>query len=554
MLLLPWLLPKPLRLVAILELVQENMLQMTVESTQSEGFCPDCNTPSSHVQGHYHRWPADLPCGGLVIRLQLQVRRFWCQNGACPRQTFGERFPQFLEPYQRQTRRWQQAVRTVGYALGGEAGARLAGALGMRISADTILRQLRRQAPAPFSPPRVLGIDDFALRRGQCYGTLLVDLERRCPVDLLPDRQAETLAAWLSQQPHLEIISRDRAGAYAEGARQGAPQAMQVADRWHLLKNLQEMLERVLTRYHPAIRQVTLTLATTPGLPMADGSSIEAVPVAPGAVTRGQREQTSRRERRLARYSEVISLHQAGLPVRAIAQRLRRHRRTVRRFIRADGFPERAAPRSRPSQLDGDRGYLRQRWEAGCHNATRLWRELRTPGFHGCRTSVNQAIQPWRRELPDRCQRFSENPLQPRQRPLPIPSPRRVSGWLLEWGQAADEDTPTYQQAFVERLCAEHPPIQTARGLAREFVHLLNAQQGQGLSSWLEQALQSGLPEVKGFAQGLQQDQAAVAAALISPWSNGQVEGQINRLKTIKRQMYGRANFDLLRLRTLPAA
>jgi transposase len=558
MFLLSWLLPKTLRLVTTAESVQEDTLQVTVASTQSAVSCPDCGTPSSHVHGHYVRWPTDLPWGGLAIRLQVPVRRFSCRNKACPRQTFGERFPTVLEPHQRQTRRLQQALRAIGYALGGEAGARLAGTLGMAISSDTILRQLRRLVPAPLSSPRVLGIDDFAFKRGQRYGTLLVDLERRQPVDLLPDRQAETVAAWLSGHPGIEIISRDRAGAYAEGARLGAPQAVQVADRWHLLKNVREALERLLTRYHPAIRQAAMSVATTLGerpVGTSEAAPLRADPaVTPVPLTRRQGEQAARRERRLARYQEVMRLHQEGLPVRAIAQRLGMHRRTVRLFIRAGGFPERATPPGRPSQLDGYRGYLRQRWEAGCHNATGLWRELRAQGFQGCRTLVNRAIQPWRRPRPDQSPRASKSPAPPTSRSLAIPSPRQVSGWLLELAKAADEDTQAYQQAFVERLCEENPPIKTAQELACEFVRLIKERQALRFPGWLEQALHSGVSELEGLARGLQHDQAAVRAALTEPWSNGQVEGQINRLKCLKRQMYGRASFDLLRLRVLRAA
>jgi transposase len=402
-----------------------------------------------------------------------------------------------------------------------------------------------------------LGIDDFAFKRGQRYGTLLVDLERRQPVDLLPDRQAETVAAWLSHHPGIEIISRDRAGAYAEGARLGTAQAMQVADRWHLLKNIRETLERLLTRDHHAIRQAAMRVATRPGTPAAGAGTPEAATLAtavtPVSLTRAQREQATRRERRLARYHEVVRLHQDGLPVRTIAQRLRMHRRTVRLFIRTGGFPERATPAARPSQLDGYREYLRQRWEAGCHNATVLWRELRAQGFRGCRTLVNRAIQPWRPASSHGGRRASR-PSPSRSPALPIPSPRQVSGWLLDLDRAADEDTQAHRQALVEQLCEANPAIKTAQGLANTFVRLLKDHQGPAFPGWLEQALHSGLPEVQGFARGLQHEQAAVLAALTEPWSNGQVEGQINRLKCLKRQMYGRANFDLLRLRTLRAA
>lgn len=318
------------------------VLTITLTATAPVACCPLCATPSSRVHSQYQRHPTDLPWGSFILRLVLCARRFRCPVRDCPRRIFTERLPHLLRPYARRTARAQDIVRAVALALGGEAGARLIARLHLRLSASTLRRLIRRlETPVP-TPPRVIGVDDFALRRRQRYGTVIADLEEHKIIDLLPDRTAPTLAAWLRQQPQIEIVSRDRATEYARGITEGAPQAVQVADRWHVLRNLREATERVLDAQRAQWQDITLPEAT------------DRVP----PVRRSRHEQVARqarREQRRERYAAVRALHAQGMPLLQIARRLQMGRATVRRYVTADVFPERApsAPTQPPPPLCG---------------------------------------------------------------------------------------------------------------------------------------------------------------------------------------------------------
>jgi transposase len=234
--------------------LRSDQISATLIAAQPCSPCPACGYRSQQVHSRYQRTVMDLPWGRFTVRLQLSARKFFCRVPTCPRRIFTERLPEVVAPYARRTTRLVEVLRLLGFALGGEAGARLVARLGMAVSPATLLRLVRRASLADRLTPRVLGVDDWAFRKGHRYGTILVDLEQRRIIELLPDRKAESLARWLDEHPGVQIITRDRAQVYAEGARQGAPQATQVADCWHLLKNLGEALERYLLHHRQAIK------------------------------------------------------------------------------------------------------------------------------------------------------------------------------------------------------------------------------------------------------------------------------------------------------------
>jgi transposase len=448
-------------------------------------------------------------------------------------------------------------LEAIGFALGGRPAARLLPPLALRQSPQTLLR-LVRAAPEPGRPaPRVLGIDDWALKRGRTYGTLLIDLERHCPVDVLPDRTAATAAAWLRShggpQGQIEVIARDRAGAYAEGARQGAPRATKVADRWHLLKNLGDAVERLLTRYHRALQDAARPLAGSQVAPLvpAAGASRAIAPTdpPPPPVRRHVQEQQARRARRLTRYEAVRALRAQGASMRAIAQQLGLARGTVHRYLRAETFPEQQ-PRPRRTLLTPFQPYLRARWEVGDRNAAVLWRDLRARGFTGGKTGVRDLVARWRAAAGEPAPTAPRLPAPagpPTAPDAPRHSTREVTWLLLRRPEALD----AAELAYLQALFAHHPALGVAHGLAQDFLTIVRQRQEQALAAWVAVATASALPELRSFATGLLRDWAAVRAALTEPWSSGQVEGQVNRLKVLKRQMYGRANVDLLRKRVL---
>ena len=471
------------------------------------------------------------------MTVQVRARRLHCANPCCSRRTFAERLTDIALSGARRTTRLRDLQRHLGLALGGEAGARLARRLAMPTSADTLLRLVGSTSTEAMPPaPRVLGVDDWAWRRGHRYGTILVDLERNQVVDLLPDRQAGTLAAWLQHHPGVEIVARDRAGAYADGISQGAPEAVQVSDRWHLLRNLGEAVRAVVDRHHAdarrAARQVTRDLAAA-----AHAAVVTAAE--PGAAERRRRDALARRQ---ARYEEAARLREAGLPLRRIAGLLGAERKTVRRWLRAGHAPLWRKP-PRGSMLDPHRAQLDRRWAEGCRNAAQLWRELVAGGFAGRSSLVRAWAGQRRRAEPD----HTRPPTTADGSMWRPPSGHRVAHLLM-----AEADTlPSAERAFVTLLLAAAPELAQAIAVAKRLSRVLRCQSEEGLAEVLAAA--SGTP-LAGFAAGLGKDRQAVQAALELPWTTSPVEGQISRLKMLKRTMYGRAGFPLLRQRVLHAA
>jgi transposase len=520
---------------------------ITLSAMAADCRCPQCGIRSTRIHSRQVRTIADLPACGRPMCLRVRVRRFLCVGPDCPQQTFAQPLAGLARRHGRKTCRLAEALTELVFATGGEAGGRLAARLAMPASADTLLR-LARRAPLPAAGAvRVLGVDDWAFRRGQHYGTILCDLESGRPVDLLNQRSSEALANWLGQHPEVLWISRDRGMEYARGAGIGAPRAAQIADRFHLWQNLSDALIKALDRRHLLLSDAarSLTRASTPAASCGPLSA------------RAQRK-SQRRCRRLGRYEQVKRMADQGLSLRQIAAELKIHRNTVRRLVRAQSFPEPCTPAKRAGPLDPFVDYLQDRWGQGCHAVPQLYRELKSRGFGGSVHMVRRHVAVWRKtsDTPS-TPTVPSTPNAPTPSAAPPlsarpwrPSARNVA-WLLL--QPAKTRSPR-QQALLDGLDRRWPQLAENMTLIHQFASVLSGHEPADLEAWVQLAHEPAIePELQRFADGLRQDWPAVVQAVCQPWSNGPVEGQVNRLKLIKRQMYGRANFDLLRARVLRA-
>ncbi|MEO8397475.1 MAG: ISL3 family transposase [Chloroflexota bacterium] len=528
----------------------DDRLIISAAAKSCRARCPDCQVMSRAIHSHYLRSPRDLPVSGKRVRLVLAVRRFRCRNAACSRTIFCERLPRVVAVSAQQSVRLATALEKLSLALGGQAGARQSAWLGIPTSPSTLLRSLRRYEVPALPTPRVLGVDDFALRRGRVYGTLLVDGETHRPVDLIRERTAEALCTWLQAHPGVEVITRDRSTEYSRGATLGAPTARQVADRRHLLVNLREALERVLDRLRTEIQA---SLLRTPTQALVSSMTIYDRERRRG--TQDQTKQQASRARRYALYAQVKALQTQGRAILQIARELNISRQTVRKYMASDLFPDYPHTKRQKSMLDPYVTYLQQRWNAGCHNTQQLWRELQSQGFSGSSRSVWQWAALRRPPLPAQLGRPPARPVEvftpptPQLTPASLPASRRLVWFLLLPSSELDE-----QQQHLRAHLRQLPQIQQAFALAHQFLAMVRQRMPTVLAPWIEACRSSGIAELKSFAEGLLRDFPIIHAALELPYSNGLTEGHVNRLKTIKRMMYGRASFDVLRRRVLAAA
>ena len=450
--------------------------------------CPDCFGSRVSYHSRYRRRLRDLPWHDKAVRIHFQARRFRCRNIQCERKIFAEQMSRVAAPRARETARLCEIVGLIGYALGGLPGSRLLSRLGMPSSDDTVLRRVKapRRRSEEATKVRVLGVDDWAWRKQQRYGTMLMDLEQRQVIDLLPVRSAESFADWLRNHPEVELISRDRSGLYADGGRQGAPAAAQITDRYHLMANLSEAVERDIQHLQGKARTA-----------LAEQASPEQRKKGK-TLTWIEARRRRCRQARYERYLAVIELDRQGYTQLAIAERMGMGAETVARWLRAPAFPER--------RIRSDRGRDQARFlhdqERGMNPS-----QLRTHYSSG-----------------------------------------RIAALLMKVPPQLTTAQRRHLGAFL-RFC---PQAHRLRQLAFQFRALVRWRRAGKLTSWLERATTSGFHGVAQFAKTLSRDLQSIELAIETPWSNGPLEGHINRLKAIKRQMYGRAGFELLRARVLP--
>jgi len=524
---------------------ENQQVTLMLRSTQVVAHCPVCNCPSQRVHSHYERTLKDLPVTQLGLTILLTVGKFFCTNDTCARQIFTERLPGVVAPWARRTLRYTDDLKALGLALGGAAAARLSAQIGYEQSRNSFLR-LVMSLPLPVvETPKILGVDDFALRKGHHYGTILVDLDQNQPIALLPDRTAQTLESWLKEHPGVKVLSRDRSKTYKLGMSQGAPEAIQVADRFHLLQNLEETLEKILKGHTQALQTVERDEMETNSIGVAPLLDLPCDPTS---------QKAHNRTRRLEKYEQTHALRQQGYAIGDIAHHLGIGKRTVYTYLAASKFPERQPTiRQRGSGLEAYKPYLQHQWQLGQHQTKALFEEIVQQGYRGSYQTVARFTRQLRQLYPSKPDSQSLHELSgrgpapknqtPPQKPL---TPRRAA-WLILQHQ---ETLKPQEKKQLDGMVLQ-PDLARICTLAQGFIHLVRERLPQGLEAWLEQAKNSTVKEFESFAKGLKEDYDAVKAGLTLEVSNGPVEGQNNRLKMLKRQMFGRAGLGLLSRRLI---
>jgi len=515
-------------------------------------WCPCCERPSRRVHGHYTRTLADLPWSGTPVRLRVRVHKFFCEEPSCERKIFAERLEEVARPFARGTERRREALEWIAFALGGEAGARLARELGLLVSPDTLLNRIRGVFRAEAGEVRVLGVDDFGFRKGNAPGTILVDLERRKVADLFEGHSVESIVQWLGRHPGVEVVARDRSHVCREGVNAGAPDALQVADRWHLLRSLALSLEEFLLRKRSALGKAAAPRTgegEEPGSGSIDGD-VSTLPVRLGRPYKSVEGLAGKRHERLVeRWQEIRKLHLAGARVKDIAEWVGTSQSTVYRYRERTEPPPRQRYRRKASVLDPYLPYILRRWNEGCRSAKRLHREIRDQGYRHSIDTVNRLLSSFR-HTEGQEKTLSHAPRAKRGSVAGAsPSAKNVAALFMRREEMLNEE----QKEYLDKLCASDRALADARRLTQAFTGMVRNLEGEELDGWLEEAARCEASVMKKFAAGLKKDLAAVRAGLTEEWSNGPVEGFVTKLKLLKRQGYGRANFDLLRARMLAA-
>lgn len=485
----------------------DGLIEVWARTRGGEDACPACGVLSSRVHGWFDRTVADVPVDDRRVLVRVWARRLRCADPGCGRQTFREQVDGVLERYQRRTTRLRAMIEATVRELAGCATARLAPALGIDLSRDTALRTLLKIPLPPAITPKVIGVDDFALRRRHNYATVIIDAVTGRRVDVVEGRRSEVITDWLRQHPGVTTVCRDGSAADAEGIRQALPDAVQVSDRWHLWHGLGEAVQKQVAA-HSACWAPALS-----ALPMSEG----------------KRARTT-----MERWEQVHELLDAGVGLLDCSRRLGIALNTVKRYAKATK-PEqiRRPPQYRPTVVDPYRDYLRQRRAEQPGVATQqLLREIREQGFEGSSNLLVRYLNQGRAEHEH-----------------PHLSPRRAASLLLTRPDALKPG----QVDTLDKIVTGCKEMTVLSGLVRTFAALLDPAEGNDarLVEWMATARAADLPHVHAFTRGLEIDLAAVRAAVTTPFHNGRTEGVNNKTKLIKRQMYGRAGFALLRHRIL---
>ncbi|MEV4362696.1 ISL3 family transposase [Nonomuraea sp. NPDC049625] len=506
---------------------------VTAHTSGEPAPCRACGTISSRVHGRYRRLLHDLPAAGRPVLIALTMRRLTCQNPACPVRTFAEPVPGLTQRYARRTNLLRRLLELMALALAGRAASRLLERLGVRVGRDTLIGLVRALPDPEIGQVTVLGVDDFAKKRGHSYATVLINMDTHQPIDVLDDRTADALEQWLRDHPGVQVICRDRAGAYAAGAKAGAPEAIQIADRFHLWQNLCDMVEKTVIACRADLRQPHPDDAEPAQENSGDQQLDNALTPEP------MPDQTPATECRLIvrtreRYAAVQELAAKGWTISAIARKLRLDRHTIRKFARAESVEDLLTKATgRSDLLTPYQPYLLERFRGGCTDAARLTQEIRAQGYRGSPQTVRKYLHPFR------------SAATAAHTPSSAPTVREVTRWIT----SHPEHLTTDDQTRLADLRSRSPRLDATASHVTTFATMMTTLTGtkESLHAWMAAVDADDLPALHSFTHGLRRDLDAVVNGLTLPYSSGAVEGNVTRVKNLKRSRYGRANLDLLR-------
>ncbi|MGR3279434.1 ISL3 family transposase [Acaryochloris marina NIES-2412] len=516
--------------------LEHQHLELSVMSTQTVAPCPLCGSVAHRVHSRYQRTLADLPCLHFSLSLLVLVCKFFCPNPGCRRRIFTERIPEVAAPWARKTVRQVQHLQEIGLALGGAAGSRLGKCLGYFSCGSTVLNHLERLPLPELEVPEVLGVDDFAFRKGRQYGTILVNLETHKPIALLPDRKADTLADWIREHPGVEVFSRDRSTTYKSAINKAAPEAIQVADRFHLVKNLSEVLEIALGSYRAELKAASEAQHPQPSAEPDCAETVVVIPQ-PTAIEAAQELTRQKHQLRVQQQREIKALREQEWPILAIAEKVGVSERTVRRYSARPDFPD--LPPRRPtfgrSLLDPYKQEVVSEWNSGITNSSAMMVLLQQKGYKGSRRTLQRYMRGLRKAQgisspSGRVAKSVPKVVDPQSPPF---TPRQAAYLIVQ----RDENQEGEDKELLGHLVKQHPDLKTLVDLAYTFLELLRQRQADAFDSWLMEALACPINPLKKFAASLMDDYAEVKASMMMEVSNGPVEGLNNKLKMLKRQM-----------------
>lgn len=503
---------------------QDTIIRIAVVSNQRCSKCPGCSVMSSSVHSYYNRSVMDLPMLGYQTWLMLRARKFRCLNSCCERKIFAERFDDHFLKGKRLSVRLKDRIEKIAFYAGGNSGARLCRMMNVPVSGSTLIRTIYSHKLPETPVPRVLGIDDWAFKKRLSYGTVLVDIERGKIIDLLPDREGDTVRKWLLERPGVEVVTRDRFTQFANGVHRASATIIHVADRWHLIKNLGDAVQKVIDRCYMKLK------ANRRQEYEADKDAKDQKPV----ISLQAHAATGKLQKKFA---EVKLMLAQGYNLSHISRTVKVERRTIRKWREYPILPAKRSPKQTNMFLYADK--VKELISLNPQIETKeIWARIRELGYTASQTTAYEQIG-----------RIRGKDWRPSMQKVPelfwIPS--RTSRLLY----TKRDKLSNREREIIDNLCSASEEIRRTDELVRFFKEMLESKAGHLLKTWINQAIGSGIKELKSFARGMLSDYSAVENGINLPWSNGPVEGQVNKLKLIKRQMYGRAGFELLRRRMI---